>query len=49
MRCTYKVVRITPESGHSAYRRGEMLAKRHKLMADWQAFCDGKVKPRRSR
>jgi integrase len=25
----------------AAYRRGEMLAKRHKLMADWQAFCDG--------
>jgi integrase len=25
----------------AAYRRGSMLAKRHKLMADWQAFCDG--------
>lgn len=26
----------------AAYRRGDMLAKRHKLMADWQRFCDGK-------
>jgi hypothetical protein len=26
----------------AAYRRCEMLAKRHKLMADWQTFCDGK-------
>jgi integrase len=26
----------------AAYRRGEMLAKRHRLMADWQAFCDGR-------
>jgi hypothetical protein len=26
----------------AAYRRGEMVAKRHKLMADWQKFCDGK-------
>jgi integrase len=25
----------------AAYRRGEMLEKRHRLMADWQAFCDG--------
>jgi integrase len=25
----------------AAYRRGEMLAKRHKLMADWCAFCNG--------
>ena len=31
----------------AAYRRGEMLEKRHRLMADWQVFCDGKVKPRR--
>jgi len=31
----------------AAYRRGEMLEKRHRLMADWQAFCDGKVKARR--
>jgi hypothetical protein len=26
--------------GRAAYRRGEMLAKRHKLMAEWEAFCD---------
>jgi hypothetical protein len=26
----------------AAYRRGEMLAKRHRLMADWQSFCAGK-------
>jgi integrase len=25
----------------AAYRRGDLLLKRHKLMADWQAFCDG--------
>jgi integrase len=24
----------------AAYRRGEMLEKRHRLMADWEAFCD---------
>jgi hypothetical protein len=24
-----------------AYRRGSMLAKRHELMHDVQAFCDG--------
>jgi len=24
----------------AAYRRGEMLAKRHKLMADWERFCN---------
>jgi integrase len=23
----------------AAYRHGEMLTKRHKLMADWEAFC----------
>ena len=23
----------------AAYRRGEMLEKRRKLMADWAAFC----------
>jgi hypothetical protein len=27
-----------------AYRRGNMLAKRHALMADWEAFC-GQAKP----
>jgi integrase len=25
----------------AAYRRGEMLVKRHKLMADWCGFCNG--------
>jgi len=25
----------------AAYRRGEMLAKRHRLMGDWDAFCNG--------
>jgi integrase len=25
----------------AAYRRGDMLAKRHALMSEWQAFCDG--------
>ena len=25
----------------AAYRRGEMLVKRHKLLADWCAFCNG--------
>lgn len=25
----------------AAYRRGDQLAKRHQLMADWSAFCDG--------
>jgi integrase len=25
----------------AAYRRGDMLAKRHQLMADWSAFCEG--------
>ena len=24
----------------AAYRRGEMLAKRHKLMADWESYCN---------
>ena len=28
----------------AAYRRGNMLAKRHELMADWEAFC-GQAKP----
>jgi hypothetical protein len=27
----------------AAYRRGDMLAKRHQLMADWERFCDGKA------
>jgi integrase len=26
----------------ASYRRGSMLEKRHALMRDWQAFCDGK-------
>jgi integrase len=26
----------------AAYRRGDMLAKRHQLMADWERFCHGK-------
>jgi integrase len=25
----------------AAYRRGNMLAKRHRLMADWEAYCYG--------
>jgi hypothetical protein len=25
----------------TAYRRGDQLAKRHALMADWSAFCVG--------
>ena len=25
----------------AAYRRGDMLAKRHALMADWERFCNG--------
>jgi integrase len=33
----------------AAYRRGDMLAKRHSLMADWEAFCNGQRKPRRAR
>jgi len=28
-------------NGSAAYRRGEMLAKRHRLMGDWDAFCNG--------
>ena len=23
----------------AAYRRGDLLQKRHQLMADWEAFC----------
>jgi integrase len=26
----------------AAYRRGDLLQKRHKLMADWEAFCGGR-------
>ena len=26
----------------AAYRRGDLLAKRHKLMADWAAFCNSR-------
>lgn len=33
----------------AAYRRGDMLAKRHRLMADWQSFCNGKSGQRKSR
>ena len=25
----------------AAYRRGDMLAKRHALMRDWEAYCNG--------
>jgi integrase len=25
----------------AAYRRGDMLAKRHQLMADWERYCNG--------
>jgi integrase len=25
-----------------AYRRGDMLAKRHKLMRDWERYCNGR-------
>jgi hypothetical protein len=25
----------------AAYRRGDMLAKRHQLMKDWEKFCNG--------
>jgi len=25
----------------AAYRRGDMLAKRHELMRDWERFCNG--------
>jgi integrase len=26
----------------AAYRRGDMLAKRHDLMRDWEKFCGGR-------
>jgi integrase len=32
----------------AAYRRGDMLAKRHRLMADWEAFCNGQRKSSRA-
>ena len=25
----------------AAYRRGDMLAKRHNLMSDWASYCQG--------
>jgi hypothetical protein len=27
------------DKAEAAYRRGSMLAKRHKLMSDWERFC----------
>lgn len=33
----------------AAYRRGDLLTKRHQLMADWEAFCNGKPGQRKSR
>jgi integrase len=26
----------------AAYRRGDMLAKRHNLMRDWERYCNGR-------
>jgi hypothetical protein len=39
-----RTIRRTPVNNKvwAAYRRGDMLAKRHRLMADWQSFCDGR-------
>jgi integrase len=30
-----------PDKVEAAYRRGHMLAKRHKMMADWERYCKG--------
>ena len=29
----------------AAYRRGDLLKKRHQLMADWERFCNSKSNP----
>jgi integrase len=31
---------VVNDKVEAAYRRGEMLEKRHRLMADWQRFCN---------
>jgi integrase len=31
------------DKAEAAYRRGSMLQKRHALMADWEAYCNGKL------
>jgi integrase len=34
-----------PGAVERAYRRGDLLAKRQRLMADWAAFCSGVASP----
>lgn len=36
------IAHVVSNKVEAAYRRGDLLKKRHRLMADWQAFCGGK-------
>jgi integrase len=35
------IAHVVSDKVEASYRRGHMLAKRHKLMADWEAYCNG--------
>jgi integrase len=33
------IAHVIDRKAEAAYRRGDLLAKRHKLMSAWEAFC----------
>ena len=35
------IAHVVDNKVEAAYRRGDMLAKRHQLMRDWESFCNG--------
>ena len=43
------IAHVVGDKVEAAYRRGDLLTKRHQLMADWEAFCNGKADQRKSR
>jgi integrase len=41
--CEQALAHKIPSATEAAYRRGDLFAKRRRLMADWAAFCGGRI------
>ncbi|QDM32657.1 DUF4102 domain-containing protein [Tardiphaga sp. vice352] len=39
----YAYAHTVPDKTEAAYRRGDMIEKRRRLMEDWAAYCEGRV------
>jgi hypothetical protein len=45
--CDVALAHVVRDKTESAYRRGDMMEKRRRLMADWAAYCEQKPALRR--